>query len=70
MKVGSSDRDQDGRVPAWAITPAGVREMVEHGHEVVIQADAGDGSVIPDQEFVDQGARIVPTRRPCSTRPN
>jgi alanine dehydrogenase len=43
-----------------AITPAGVRELVEHGHEVLIQRDAGEGSVIPDQEFVDQGARIVP----------
>jgi alanine dehydrogenase len=43
-----------------AITPAGVRELVEHGHEVVIQEGAGDGSVIPDSEFVDQGARILP----------
>src|SRR5437762_5472584 len=43
-----------------AITPAGVRELVEHGHEVLIQHGAGDGSVIPDQEYVDQGARIVP----------
>jgi alanine dehydrogenase len=43
-----------------AITPAGVRELVEHGHEVIIQRGAGDGSVIPDQEYVDQGARIVP----------
>ncbi|HKN92962.1 MAG TPA: hypothetical protein VJU60_01410, partial [Thermoleophilaceae bacterium] len=43
-----------------AITPAGVREFVEHGHEVVIQRGAGDGSVIPDDEYVAQGARIVP----------
>ncbi|HEX6458891.1 MAG TPA: alanine dehydrogenase [Thermoleophilaceae bacterium] len=43
-----------------AITPAGVREFVEHGHEVVIQRGAGDGSVIPDEEYVAQGARIVP----------
>src|SRR5689334_6158937 len=43
-----------------AITPAGVRELVEHGHEVVIQHGAGDGSVIPDDEYVEQGARIVP----------
>jgi alanine dehydrogenase len=59
MKVGvpTEIKTDEYRV---AITPAGVREMVEHGHEVVIQADAGDGSVIPDQEFVDQGARIVP----------
>ena len=43
-----------------AITPAGVREIVEHGHEVLIQRGAGDGSVIPDDEYVQQGARIVP----------
>src|SRR3954452_21030796 len=43
-----------------AITPAGVRELVEHGHEVLVQHGAGDGSVIPDQEYMDQGARIVP----------
>src|SRR5690349_17326378 len=43
-----------------AITPAGVRELVEHGHEVIIQRGAGAGSVIPDEEYVEQGARIVP----------
>ena len=43
-----------------AITPAGVREFVEHGHDVVIQKGAGDGSVIPDEEYIEQGARIVP----------
>src|SRR5689334_5550071 len=43
-----------------AITPAGVRELVEHGHEVVIQHGAGAGSVIPDDEYMEQGARIVP----------
>jgi alanine dehydrogenase len=43
-----------------ALTPAGTREFTEHGHEVLVQAGAGDGSVIPDSEYVDQGARIVP----------
>jgi alanine dehydrogenase len=42
-----------------AITPAGVREMSEHGHEVLIQAGAGDGSAIADAEYEAQGARIV-----------
>ena len=28
-----------------AITPAGVREFVEHGHDVLIQKGAGEGSV-------------------------
>ncbi len=43
-----------------AITPAGVREMVEHGHEVLIEAGAGEGSAISDASFEAQGARIVP----------
>jgi alanine dehydrogenase len=42
-----------------AITPAGVREMVEHGHEVLIEVGAGEGSAIADAEFESQGARIV-----------
>jgi alanine dehydrogenase len=42
-----------------AITPAGVREMVEHGHEVLIEAGAGEGSAIADADFEAQGARIA-----------
>jgi len=42
-----------------AITPAGVREMVEHGHEVLIEAGAGEGSAIPDSGFESQGASVV-----------
>jgi alanine dehydrogenase len=42
-----------------AITPAGVREMTEHGHEVLIQAGAGLGSAIADAEYEAQGARIA-----------
>jgi alanine dehydrogenase len=43
-----------------AITPAGVREMVEHGHEVSIEAGAGEGSAIVDADFRAQGAQIAP----------
>ncbi|MEA2454017.1 MAG: alanine dehydrogenase [Thermoleophilaceae bacterium] len=43
-----------------ALTPAGARELVEHGHEAVVQAGAGEGSTIPDSEYTAQGARIVP----------
>jgi alanine dehydrogenase len=42
-----------------AMTPAGVREMSEHGHEVLIQAGAGEGSAIADAEYEAQGARIL-----------
>jgi alanine dehydrogenase len=43
-----------------ALTPAGARELAEHGHEVLIQAGAGEGSAISDADYVAQGARIVP----------
>src|SRR4051794_15255563 len=43
-----------------ALTPAGARELAEHGHEVLVQAGAGEGSAIPDEEYAAQGARIVP----------
>jgi alanine dehydrogenase len=59
MKVGvpTEIKTDEYRV---ALTPAGVRELVEHDHEVIIQSDAGVGSTIPDEEYVAQGARIVP----------
>jgi alanine dehydrogenase len=43
-----------------SLTPAGARELVEHGHEVIVQAGAGEGSTIPDSEYTEQGARIAP----------
>jgi alanine dehydrogenase len=44
-----------------AITPAGVHELVRNDHEVFIQADAGGGSSIPDEDFTAAGAVILPT---------
>jgi alanine dehydrogenase len=43
-----------------ALTPAGARELREHGHEVVLESGAGEGSAIPDAEYEAQGARIMP----------
>jgi alanine dehydrogenase len=43
-----------------AITPAGVRELSARGHEVLLQAGAGEGSAMSDEQFIAQGARIVP----------
>ena len=59
MKVGvpTETKPDEYRV---ALTPAGTRELAEHGHDVLVQAGAGDGSVIPDSEYEAQGARIVP----------
>jgi alanine dehydrogenase len=42
-----------------ALTPAGAREFAEHGHQVLVQAGAGEGSAIPDDEYEAQGASIV-----------
>jgi alanine dehydrogenase len=43
-----------------AITPSGVHELVSHGHEVLVQAGAGDGSSIPDDAYRSAGATITP----------
>ena len=44
-----------------AITPAGVAELTHRGHEVLIQAGAGEGSAITDTDYKAVGAQIVPT---------
>jgi alanine dehydrogenase len=58
MKVGvpTEIKTDEYRV---SLTPAGVRELVEHGHEVIVQSGAGEGSTIPDEEYTAQGARIA-----------
>ena len=43
-----------------ALTPSGVRELTQHGHAVLVQQGAGEGSAISDEEYVAQGAQIVP----------
>ena len=43
-----------------ALTPAGVRELVKHGHKVIIEKGAGLGSAITDEDYSSQGAEIVP----------
>jgi len=43
------------------VTPVGVREMVDHGHTVLIERGAGVGSSIRDEEYVAEGATILAT---------
>jgi alanine dehydrogenase len=59
MKVGvpTEIKTDEYRV---ALTPAGVRELTQRGHESYIQAGAGEGSSISDSDYVAQGAEIVP----------
>jgi alanine dehydrogenase len=58
MKIGvpTEIKSDEYRV---AVTPAGVREMSEHGHQVLVQAGAGHGSAISDADYEAQGATIV-----------
>jgi len=58
MRVGvpTEVKDNEYRV---AITPAGVHELVGRGHEVYVQAGAGEGSSLPDQEYAAAGAKII-----------
>jgi alanine dehydrogenase len=59
MKVGvpSEIKVDEYRV---ALTPAGVRELADAGHQVYVQKGAGLGSAISDDAYTKQGATIVP----------
>lgn len=59
MRIGipTETKDNEYRV---GIVPSGVEELVHHGHEVLIQAGAGEGSAIPNEEFQEAGASILP----------
>ena len=58
MRVGvpSEVKNHEYRVAA---TPSGVHELVAHGHEVLVQSGAGDGSSIPDDDFAAAGAKVL-----------
>lgn len=43
------------------MTPAGVHELVRHGHTVYVQHTAGLGSGFADEEYEAAGAKILPT---------
>jgi len=59
MRIGipTETKDNEYRV---GIVPSGVEELVRQGHDVLIQAGAGEGSAIKDDEFRDAGASILP----------
>jgi alanine dehydrogenase len=59
MKVGvpREVKDSEFRV---ALTPAGAHELSRLGHDVFIEQEAGVGSSIPDADYVEAGARILP----------
>lgn len=51
-------KNNENRVGA---TPAGVKELVAHGHTVYVQHTAGEGSGFADEEYIKAGAAILPT---------
>ena len=44
-----------------AMTPAGVQQLIEDGHDVLVQHTAGEGSRFTDEQYDAVGAKIVPT---------
>jgi len=59
MKIGipKEIKKEENRV---AMTPAGVDQMVRHGHTVYVQAGAGKGSGFADEAYFSVGAEILP----------
>src|ERR1700683_3362136 len=51
-------KDHEARV---GLLPSGVKALVESGHRVLAQTGAGLGSSLPDEDYREAGAEIVPT---------
>lgn len=43
-----------------ALTPAGAAELIKNGHDVYVQAGAGNGSGFHDEDYLSAGAIILP----------
>ena len=59
MKVGvpTEIKAQESRV---GLTPASVQELINHGHEVIIQDKAGYGAGFENSDYEKTGAKIAP----------
>ena len=68
MRIGvpTEIKAQEGRV---GLTPAGVRELVGRGHQVLVQSGAGLGSAIGDADYAVQGATSSRPPRRSSPAP-
>ena len=60
MRIGvpKEVKDHESRV---GVVPAGVKALVDAGHQVIVQTAAGDLSSMPDSEYKQAGAEIVGT---------
>src|SRR5918995_1313403 len=58
MRIGGAQENkaEEDRV---APTPAGAKELVERGHDVVVETGAGLGSQFADEAYTAVGARIA-----------
>ncbi len=45
------------------LTPASVRELAMHGHEIVVEAGLGSGIRLSDDDYRQAGATVVDTAR-------
>lgn len=44
-----------------SLTPSGAKTLIDYGHTVLVQTNAGDGSGFADEEYINVGAKIIPT---------
>ncbi len=51
-----------------SLPPDGVRELVAHGHDVLVQSGAGMGSGFTDEEYIEAGATMVDGAEPAWNR--
>ncbi|HXV42658.1 MAG TPA: alanine dehydrogenase, partial [Anaerolineae bacterium] len=49
-------KDNEYRV---SMTPGGIHQLVEHGHSVLVEMKAGEGSHFSDEDFAGAGAKIA-----------
>ncbi|HEY1365636.1 MAG TPA: alanine dehydrogenase [Gaiellaceae bacterium] len=58
MKIGVAKeiKSDEYRV---ALTPAGARELVQRGHDIVVETGAGEGSAFTDASYEAVGARVA-----------
>nr|HPJ00063.1 alanine dehydrogenase [Enterococcus sp.] len=61
MKIGipKEIKNNENRV---ALPPSGVYELIQAGHQVIVETNAGVGSAISDEEYQQVGATIAHTK--------
>ena len=57
MKIAALKERRDGETRV-AVSPDSVKKFVAAGHQVMVEAGAGDGSATPDAAYTDAGATI------------